>query len=255
MQHHFDVNIAKKYGVLEAILLDHFMFWTAKNEANGSNYHDGLYWTFNSMKAMAKLFPYASEGRIRRALKKLEDEGLIATGNYNKSTYDRTIWYALTENGKCICQNCKMEVSETKNGFSENDKPIPYTITDTDTYTNDIYSQIVKSYNEICLSLPKCIKLTDKRKRMLKKRLEENSYEDIVMAFRKAEDSDFLSGRNGKWQACNFDWFIESPDNIVKTLEGKYDDKPQMSIEDQEFARALNDIRSGADEDEPCFGE
>ena len=38
-------------------------------------------------------------------------------------------------------------------------------------------------------------------------------------------------------------------------VEGKYDDKPQMSREDQEFARALNNIRSGADGDEPCFGE
>ena len=254
MQHHFDIDIAAEYGVLEAVLLDHFVFWNEKNEANGSNYHDGLYWTFNSMKAMTAQFPYASEGQIRRALKKLEADGLIVTGNYNKSAYDRTTWYALTEIGKCICQKCKMEVSETKNGFSENDEPIPYTISDTESY-NDIYSRIAKAYNEICVSLPKCIRMTDKRKHMIKKRLKDNTYEDIVTAFTKAEASDFLSGRNGKWQACNFDWFFKSPDTIVNIVEGKYDDKPQMSREDQEFARALNNIRSGADGDEPCFGE
>lgn len=250
MQHHFDIKIAEKYGILEAVLLDHFMFWEAKNEANESNYHDGLYWTYNSTKAMAKLFPYASTGQIRRALKKLEAEGLIVTGNYNKSTYDRTMWYALTKNGKCICQNCKMEVSDLQNGIVESDKPIPYTITDTETDTENIYSQIIKAYNNICVSLPKCIKLTDKRKKMLKKRLTENSYEDIIMAFRKAEDSDFLSGRNGKWQACNFEWFIKSPDNIVNVIEGKYDDKESRDP----FGKALDEIRGGTDGNGSYFG-
>ena len=254
MQHHFDIDIAKEYGILEAVLLDHFMFWTNKNEANGNNYFDGYYWTFNSMKAFAKLFPYASEGQIRRALKKLEENGLIITGNYNKSAYDRTTWYALTEIGKCICQNCKMEVSKEENGNPETDKPIPYKDTDTDTYT-DVYNQIVKAYNDICVSLPKCMRLTDKRKHMIKKRLEENPYEDIVTAFTKAEQSDFLSGRNGKWQACNFDWFFKSPDTIVNIIEGKYDQKKTYSGIDMEFERAFNNIRSDEDGDEPCFSK
>lgn len=245
MEHHFDIEIAEKYGILEAVLLDHFMFWDTKNEANESNYHDGLYWTYNSTKAMAKLFPYASIGQIRRALKKLEAEGLIVTGNYNKSTYDRTTWYALTKNGKCICQNCKMEVSDLQNGIAENDKPIPYTITDTETDTENIYSQIVKAYNEICISLPKCIKLTDKRKKKIEARLKDNSYEDIITAFTKAEQSDFLSGRNGKWQACNFEWFFEKPDTILNVLEGKYDQKKSYNSVELKFEKALDNIRSG----------
>lgn len=131
MIHVFDTLIAEKYGLECAIILQNIYFWIEKNIANNTNFFDGKYWTYNSVKAFSKLFKYMSESTIRRTLKKIEDEGLIITGNYNKSSYDRTTWYALTEKGfnlfdKSICQNDKMEVSNNKNGFNENDEPIPY---------------------------------------------------------------------------------------------------------------------------------
>ena len=49
MQHTFDIDIAAKYGVEEAILLNYFDFWIQKNEANDRHFHDGLYWTYNSI--------------------------------------------------------------------------------------------------------------------------------------------------------------------------------------------------------------
>lgn len=156
-------------------------------------------------------------------------------------------------NGKCICQNCKMEVSDLQNGIVESDKPIPYTITDTETDTENIYSQIVKAYNEICISLPKCIKLTDKRKKKMEARLKDNSYEDIITAFTKAEQSDFLSGRNGKWQACNFEWFFDKPDTILNVLEGKYDQKKAYNSVELKFEKALDNIRSGVHDNGSYF--
>ena len=72
MQHSFDVNIAKEFGILEAILLNNLEFWIAKNEANGTNYYDGTYWTYNSTKAFNELFPYVSQRQIQNALKKLK---------------------------------------------------------------------------------------------------------------------------------------------------------------------------------------
>jgi len=47
------------------------------------------------------------------------------------------------------------------------------------------------------------------------------------MGFQKAESSDFLSGRTGKWSGCSFDWII-SFNNFVKLLEGNYDNKPSV---------------------------
>lgn len=130
MEHSFDIEIAVEYGVIEAILLKHLYFWIKKNEANEKNKHDGYYWTYNSMKAFGELFPYVSERKIRNALKHLEAEGLLITGNYNKSAYDRTMWYALTEKGFSILQKRKMENSKKSNQNVENVKPIPDINTD-----------------------------------------------------------------------------------------------------------------------------
>ena len=107
MYHSFDIDIATKYGLVEAILLNNILFWIKKNEANDENYFDGEYWTYNSVKAYSQLFPYLSEKVIRRALKHLIDEDILLVGNYNANPYDRTMWYAFTKKGKCISQKGK----------------------------------------------------------------------------------------------------------------------------------------------------
>jgi hypothetical protein len=95
--HSFDPVDAEKYGILEAILLSNIRWWTAKNEANNRHYHNGRYWTYNSAKAFAKLFPYASQQQIQRALKSLEAARMIVVGNYNSNPYDHTKWYAIDD--------------------------------------------------------------------------------------------------------------------------------------------------------------
>ena len=125
MQHNFDVEIAKEYGLKEAILIIHLWFWIEKNKANEVHYYDGTYWTYNSVRAFNKLFPYLSERQINNALKTLKDKEIIKTGNYNKSAYDRTMWYAFTKTGVSIMQKCKMEDAKMSNGYVENVKPIP----------------------------------------------------------------------------------------------------------------------------------
>lgn len=136
MEHHFNVEIAEIYGILEAVILNHFDFWIRKNEANGNNFHNGYYWTYNSRRAFQEIFPYASQKQIRNALEKLESEGLIQTGNFNDMAYDRTLWYAFTEKGKCIMQKGQMDYAETANGLCQNGKPIPDNDTDKKTDNN-----------------------------------------------------------------------------------------------------------------------
>ena len=94
MIHTFDINIAVEYGVNAAVLLQNIGYWIKQNEANDTNYFDGHYWTFNSRRAYKELFPYMSERQINKAFQKLIDNDLIITGNYNKLSYDRTLWYA-----------------------------------------------------------------------------------------------------------------------------------------------------------------
>lgn len=133
MQHHFDVELAQKYGVAEAILLNHFEYWIELNRTNEKNFYDGRYWTFNSMKAFSKIFPYMTEKKIRNALKHLQDEGLIVTGNYNKLAYDRTLWYAFSDLAESILPKGQMEDPEMANGYFQKVEPIPDNKPDNDT--------------------------------------------------------------------------------------------------------------------------
>lgn len=125
MEHSFDIDIAQKYGIPSAVLLKHLHFWIEKNRANDTNYYDGYYWTYNSKKAFSDLFPYMTARQIDYALQKLIDDGIIVTGNYNKSAYDRTLWYAITKKGFSILQKCEMENTKAENGTPENEQPIP----------------------------------------------------------------------------------------------------------------------------------
>lgn len=125
MTHNFDTEIAEKYGLLESILLNHIYYWIDKNRANESHFYDGTYWTYNSTRAFNELFPYVSERQIKKALKHLREEGILITGNYNKSTYDRTLWYALSKKGLSIVQKCPMEETDSDNGLGDNVPPIP----------------------------------------------------------------------------------------------------------------------------------
>lgn len=125
MIHSFDTKVAEKVGVNCAIILNNLYYWIEKNRANGKNYYDGYYWTYNSTKAFSYLFPYFSQRQIETALKKLRDEEYIITGNYNEFKYDRTLWYAITKKGECILQNCEMDVTSMSNGSDEKGEPIP----------------------------------------------------------------------------------------------------------------------------------
>ena len=125
MIHSFDKDIAVQYGLAEAIILNHMLYWIEQNEANRANFNDGSYWTYNTSKAYSEIFPYLSQRQIQIALKNLREQGILKTGNYNKSAYDRTLWYAFTEKGKSIMQKCKMESAEMSNGFDLQGKPIP----------------------------------------------------------------------------------------------------------------------------------
>lgn len=91
------------------------------------------------------------------------------------------------------------------------------------------YSDIVNLYNKICKSFAKVETITGKRKEALKARWK--TFKNIKIfekLFSKAEASSFLSGRSGKWTACNFDWMIDE-ENMVKVLEGTYDNKKNNS--------------------------
>lgn len=129
MIHTFDSDIAELVGVNAAIIFQSLSFWIKKNEANGENFHDGSYWTYNTKAAWKKLFPYMGDKQFKAALQKLIDEGLIKTGCYNSKPFDRTLWYALTEKGESMIPKSNLPLAQ--NRTMENPKigsPIPVNI-------------------------------------------------------------------------------------------------------------------------------
>lgn len=93
----FNDNIAKKYGITEAIILNQMVFYIEKNIANRKKFIDGNYWIYNSKKAWLELLPYMTEHSLKTALNNLIKKGAIITGRYNKINYDRTLWYAIKD--------------------------------------------------------------------------------------------------------------------------------------------------------------
>lgn len=95
--HSFNTKIAKKLGMIEAVLLQNIKFWIDKSKANNKHFYKGKYWTYNSAKAFSELFDYLSDRQISRALKNLVDDGWLIKDNFNTNPFDRTSWYSLSD--------------------------------------------------------------------------------------------------------------------------------------------------------------
>ena len=247
MEHSFDIDIAAEYGIECAVLLKHLYFWIKKNEANDENFFDGRYWTYNSVKAFSVLFPYMTERKVRYTLEKMEEQGLIVVGNYNKSQYDRTKWYALTDLAYSILQKGNFHLTKTANGKDANGEPIP----DINTYINTDNTLDSKESNcqtEVrrCLdawnSLGRYgirtvskVSNTSRRYKMLVARIKEYGIEDVLKAIEKIKSSSFLQGKTNSKQlwVITFDWFV-LPNNFPKVLDGNYDDRSDSQKNDVE---------------------
>lgn len=126
MTHNFDIEIAAKYGVNEAILLNNIYYWVEHNRANDKNFYDGHYWVYNSAKAFNELFPYMTIKQITYALKKLKNKDLFLLAIIITlpmivllgTLLQRTVM-PFAKMGKCICQKWKMHLTKRKNPFAK----------------------------------------------------------------------------------------------------------------------------------------
>ena len=86
----------------------------------------------------------------------------------------------------------------------------------------------------VCMDLPTIKAVSEARKAKIRTLLNEldklklltdkTPYERLHTIFQMSQESDFLSGRNGKWNGCSFDWLINKT-NALKILEGNYQNK------------------------------
>lgn len=84
-------TLAQKIGLYEAIFLQQLHYWLTKS----NHLYDGRHWVYNSIESWHEQLPFISVSTIRRVIKKLEEEKILLTGNFNSSKLDRTKWYTI----------------------------------------------------------------------------------------------------------------------------------------------------------------
>jgi len=96
---------------------------------------------------------------------------------------------------------------------------------------------VIDIFNQVCSELPRVMKTTKERERLVFKILETYTLQDIGLVFKLVSESDYLNGKVKKWQAT-FDW-IFTPSNFIKILEGSYKnhESAQLESKEQKFGR------------------
>ena len=102
------------------------------------------------------------------------------------------------------------------------------------------YNVVVDDYNRICSNLPKVTALSDARKKAIKARINKYGCDGVMKAFRKASESDFLNGTNGRNWRANFDWIMKDA-NMAKILDGNYDNSGQAEGGDYFSRNGIDD--------------
>lgn len=98
----------------------------------GKNFIEGRTWTYQTYEEISAHFPYFKIGAVKRLVESLVQKGLLIKGNYNKTPWDKTVWYAFkNEEMFTIVRNRIIDNSESADQESEIGLPIP----DTKTYT------------------------------------------------------------------------------------------------------------------------
>lgn len=100
--HSFNVEIAQKYGVDVALMLNHFSFWYLKNKADKNQYFKGDYWVRMKAVQLQEYYPYYSLRQLRYLVDKMIDLKLIKQDEFNTKKNDRTKWYCLTKKSKKV---------------------------------------------------------------------------------------------------------------------------------------------------------
>lgn len=95
--HIINVSIAKEVGLVESILLSHFYMWTQLNASIESCQFDDKTWFYKSSAQICEIYPYLSQEKVKRAIERLVQSGLL----YKRVNVDNGLlkanWYSLSD--------------------------------------------------------------------------------------------------------------------------------------------------------------
>lgn len=212
------------------------------------------------------------QARIRKQREREKKRALLEAGNTpalpeNSSENPETLPENVTDNVTSHVTSRVTEREVTKQNKNKNIYNISSNedIVETSEKTSEVpdrkserlsYDEIMKDFHATCPDLPGIRALNDARKtkiRSLVKELDKlkifpgvEPEKKLHVIFQAAQNSDFLSGRSGKWNGCSFDWLINKT-NALKVLEGQYQNKGGVSNAGRTDQRHDQEDVSGSD--------
>lgn len=214
------------------------------------------------------------QARIRKQREREKKRALLEAGNTpalpdNSSENPETLPENVTDNVTSHVTSCVTEREVTKQNKNKNKNIYNISsnedIVETSEKTSEVpdrkserlsYDEIMKDFHATCPDLPGIRALNDARKtkiRSLVKELDKlkifpgvEPEKKLHVIFQAAQNSDFLSGRSGKWNGCSFDWLINKT-NALKVLEGQYQNKGGVSNAGRTDQRHNQEDVSGSD--------
>ena len=140
--------LAVEIGLNESIVLLQIEYWISVSQ----HFIDGQRWTYQSVREMQKkVFPFWSIATINRTVQSLLQKGYIIEGNFNKSKYDKTRWFALNfeklselksiaiQYDTGVFQN-ETRSTQNETHSTQNETTIPKTTTENTTEIDNILS-------------------------------------------------------------------------------------------------------------------
>jgi hypothetical protein len=95
--------------------------------------------------------------------------------------------------------------------------------------SSEVLVEIYKAENKV---LPDILEFTKERRKQCRTRLAKNPdkfIDQFTRAVIKAQETPFLRGEGSQGWRADFDWFISNDRNVVKVMEGKYDQNERAS--------------------------
>jgi len=240
MSHYMTALAMRQTGLKPASKI--VLYWLADHH-NSETGH-----CFPSLKTLASECEM-DVATVKRHLAGLESAGLIERRHRHRENGSQTSTEYTLHLSATLAQNAPPPSAKCAAPVAQNDTPHNlgrYNLGREPEYTGDKtpdaskhlpasdIDDAVAAYNDTADSVgtwPKVQRLTATRRKSLAARLAEaGGIDGWRAALDKAQESDFLSGRSGRWQGCSFDWLVKQS-NFTKIMEGNYENRNQQSTQ------------------------
>lgn len=93
-------DVAIKYDVQTAIVLQHFGYWYKRVVKQDHQYFEGEYWVRMKLERIQSYLPFYTQAQLRCYLRKMVENNLLKASMFNVKKNDHTKWYTLTKKAR-----------------------------------------------------------------------------------------------------------------------------------------------------------